>query len=133
MGVLNTLATRAIRISDEEHLDQEKDHLTKVFKSIGYKNRDIRMEINRALERTGGEPRSRNNHPGKTTYLPYIKGVTDKISKVLRKKEIMTSFKPLETIRQKMRSVKDISDHRQYKGVYKVMCSCGKCYIGETR
>jgi predicted GIY-YIG superfamily endonuclease len=31
-----------------------------------------------------------------------------------------------------MRSVKDNLDHRKYKGVYKIECSCGKCYIGET-
>jgi hypothetical protein len=86
MGVQNTLTTWAIRIFDEEHLDQEKDHLTKVFKSIGYKNRDIGIEINRVCERIEGEPRSINNYPGKTTYLPYIKGVTDNISKVSRKK-----------------------------------------------
>jgi hypothetical protein len=62
MGVLNTLATQTIRISDEEHLDRENDHLTKVFKSIGYKNRDIRITISRALEMIGCELHSRNNH-----------------------------------------------------------------------
>jgi hypothetical protein len=31
-----------------------------------------------------------------------------------------------------MRSVKYVSDHHQYKGVYKVMCSYGKYYIEET-
>jgi hypothetical protein len=132
MGVLNTLALKAIRIYDEEHLEKEKDHLTKVFNNIGYKNKDIRMAIRRAMEKVGGEPCSRDNHPSKIAHLPYIKGVTDRISKVLRKKEITTSFKPVETIRQKMRSVKDKIDHHQYKGVYKVEFSCGKCYIGET-
>jgi hypothetical protein len=65
-------------------------------------------------------------------YLPYIQGVTYNIAKVLKRKEITTSFKPLITIRQRMRSVKDPMDHRQGKGIYKVSCSCGKCYIGET-
>lgn len=51
MGVLNTLAMRAIRIFDEEHLEQEKDHVTKVFSSIGYKNKDIKREISRATEK----------------------------------------------------------------------------------
>lgn len=32
-----------------------------------------------------------------------------------------------------MRYVKDPINHRQHKGIYKVSCSCGKCYIGETR
>ena len=31
-----------------------------------------------------------------------------------------------------MRSVKDSIDHTQFKGVYKVPCSCKTSYIGET-
>ena len=31
-----------------------------------------------------------------------------------------------------MNSVKDDPDHLQQKGVYKIKCSCGDCYIGET-
>jgi len=34
---INTLAIRAFRISDDEHLDEEKNHLLKVFKDNGYK------------------------------------------------------------------------------------------------
>ena len=56
----------------------------------------------------------------------------DKVSKILKKKEILTTFKPLETIRQKMRTVKDKVDEHQQKGVYRVTCSCGLNYIGET-
>jgi hypothetical protein len=51
IGVLNTLATRAIRISDEEHLGHEKDHLSKIFKSIGYKDKDIKNAMKKAIER----------------------------------------------------------------------------------
>jgi hypothetical protein len=35
LGVPKTLATRAIRIFDEEHLELEKYHISKVFKRIG--------------------------------------------------------------------------------------------------
>ena len=40
-------------------------------------------------------------------FLPYIKGVTDKIAKVLRKNDIFAQFLASGTIRQRMRSVKD--------------------------
>ena len=36
IGALNTLAIRASRISDEEHINEENNHLTNVFKTIGY-------------------------------------------------------------------------------------------------
>jgi len=53
-----------------------------------------------------------NKHsPGMINSLPFIQGVTDKIAKTLSKKEIKTSFKPPETIKQKMRSVKDNLHH----------------------
>jgi hypothetical protein len=44
MGVLNTLAIRVARISNKENIKEEIDHLTKVFKSIGYRDKDIRKK-----------------------------------------------------------------------------------------
>jgi hypothetical protein len=58
LGVLNILATRAIRISNEEHLEHEKYHLSKVFKSIGYKEKDIKTAIRKSLERASNRPSS---------------------------------------------------------------------------
>ena len=58
--------------------------------------------------------------------------MTHKIARILNKNNIMTSFKPLETIKKKMRSVKDQVDHTQFRGVYKITCSCNISYIGET-
>jgi hypothetical protein len=40
IGVLNTLATRAEKISDKEYFEQEIDHLSKVC--IGYQDTDIK-------------------------------------------------------------------------------------------
>jgi hypothetical protein len=39
LGVLNTLAMRALRIFNDDNLVQEKYHLSWVFKSIGYKEK----------------------------------------------------------------------------------------------
>lgn len=36
IGVLNTLATCALRISDDDHFSKEKSHLLKVFVHNGY-------------------------------------------------------------------------------------------------
>jgi hypothetical protein len=49
LGILNTLSIRAIRISDKEHLEQEKNHLHKVFKNIAYKEKEIENAIKKAL------------------------------------------------------------------------------------
>jgi hypothetical protein len=39
IGVIKTLATQAMRVSDGDHLDQEISHLTKVLKINGYKGK----------------------------------------------------------------------------------------------
>jgi hypothetical protein len=85
MGVLNTMAIRAARISDKEHLKEEIDHLTKVFKNIGYRDRDIKKAIDKKDRRT----RTQNDQTSNIkAFLPYIRGVTDKIAKVLKRKKL---------------------------------------------
>ena len=40
-------------------------------------------------------------------------GVTDKIAKILKKKNMKTAFKPWSTMNQRMKSVKDSQDQLQ--------------------
>ena len=79
MGVLNTLFTRALRVSDNDHIDSEKEHLCNVFPSNGY-NLD---QINKALKIT----KTHKNRPkasfkerkvgDRKAFLPYIQGITN--------------------------------------------------------
>ena len=41
IGVINTLVTKALRISDKEHIKEEIDHLEKVFGDNGYSEMTI--------------------------------------------------------------------------------------------
>jgi hypothetical protein len=72
------------------------------------------------------------NNDASKVFLPYIQGTIDKFSRILKKKSIGATFKPLNTIRNSLRSVKDHIDPIGQKGVYVITCSCGKQYIGET-
>jgi hypothetical protein len=128
--IVNTLATRAFRISDDEHLDEEKKHLLKVFKNNGYK----KHQVLKAFQNATKTPRNKEqtNNDMSKVYLPYIQGTTDKLARILKKKNIGATFKPLNTIRNSLRSVKDSIDPIEHKGVYMIPCSCGKQYIGET-
>ena len=114
-------------------INEEKRHLVSTFKGLGYKENDIKIAIQKAEKRMlSHEPKARDQPEGGRVFLPYIHGVTDKNAKVLRRKNISTQFSTPGTIRQSMRSVKDDIDKHQLKGVYKIDCSCGKSYIGET-
>lgn len=132
-SVINTLVVRALKISDSNRLNEEIEHLTSVFKNIGYEEFSIKKAIKRPQDKvlSRGPRENRKENCGKV-YLPFIQGVTDKTAKILRKKDINTQFTTCGTIRQMMRSVKDNIDHQQIKGVYKIDCLCGKSYIGET-
>lgn len=66
-------------------------------------------------------------------YLPFVRGVTDKIGFYLQRKySIRTFFRPPGQLRQLLRSPKD-KEPLNVPGVYKIPCECGKSYIGETR
>ena len=63
--------------------------------------------------------------------LPFIQGTTYNISHVLKRNNIAATFKPLNTIRIDLRSVKYPINPKDMKGVYSIPCSCGIPYIGE--
>jgi len=130
MGVLNTLAILALRISDKKSFEKEKSHLLDVFVENGYSRfmgeRAFRKASKNSL--TKREPKERI--PG--VHLPYVQGVTNKIGRILKKHCILVSFRPLNTIRMSLRSVKDPINPKHMKGVYMIPCSCGTPYIGET-
>ncbi|CAH2251078.1 jg11803 [Pararge aegeria aegeria] len=66
-------------------------------------------------------------------YLPFVRGVTDTIGRLLKQRyDIKTVFTPLQKIAHLMRSPKDRLPY-QCPGVYKIDCSCGSSYIGQTK
>lgn len=113
--VLNTLATRALRVSDENHMEDEKSHLLEVF------------------EKNKGPPIKKSHYEySLNVLLPFIHGTTDKIARVLKRNNVFATFKPLNTIKISLRFVKDPVNPKDMKGVYAIPCSCVIPYIGET-
>lgn len=125
-----TRATRALRISDEKSFEREKSHLLDVFLENGNSRflgqKAFLKDSKNSL--TKREPKERI--PG--VNLPYVQGTTDKITRILKKHNVLATFRPLNTIRRSLRSVKDPIDPKGMKGVYIIPCSCGTPYIGET-
>jgi hypothetical protein len=65
--------------------------------------------------------------------LPYIKGVSERIGRVLAKENIKTAFKPITKIKDLLPNVKSQISMLDKEGVYEIPCTCGKNYIGQTR
>ena len=65
--------------------------------------------------------------------LPYIRGLSEKIERVVKPLNIKAVFRTQNTIRQKVMKVKGNPRKEEIKGVvYIIPCECGATYIGET-
>jgi len=131
-SVINSLVHRAISISQPDKLESELAHVKKTLQNNGYNKRDVDKIINRHLHPKPNTNSSEPQSSQKTAFLPYIQGVTDRIGRILRKQDIKTIFKPPQSISEFLPSPKDQVQALLSKGVYKVPCSCGSVYIGET-
>jgi predicted GIY-YIG superfamily endonuclease len=63
--------------------------------------------------------------------LPYVRGVHNKISRVLKMYKINCIFVPNKKIKQMLKTPKDTLNLK-IPGVYKIKCECGTSYIGQT-
>lgn len=124
-SVVTSLVNRAHDLCDPEHLQGELSHVQEVLKRNGYK-------VNIMRPRRGCTKKTVYDVCRQPVFLPYVKGVTDKVGTVLRKYSIKTVYTPLSKVAQHVRTAKDVIPF-QKPGVYKIDCSCGSSYIGQTK
>ncbi|KAG6458307.1 hypothetical protein O3G_MSEX010782 [Manduca sexta] len=117
-----SLFQRAQGICDEKHLAAELQHVKQVL-------RDNKLQIPRRRHRNRVKPATVEHVP---VVLPHVRGVTDKIGYILKRASIKTYFKPPKKISQFLPPVK-CHIPLQEPGVYKIDCSCGLSYIGQTK
>jgi hypothetical protein len=74
------------------------------------------------------------NKPKAFISLPYIRGTSETISRILQPYDIRVAHKPISTLRQVLTKVKDKDDPNDRLGtIYKISCNdCKATYIGET-
>ena len=83
---------------------------------------------------TEADATNRSPTPLATVTIPYIKGTSETISRILQPYNIRVAHKPTTTLRQLLTNVKDRDEPNNRQGaVYKIKCSdCQASYIGET-
>jgi hypothetical protein len=122
--------------SDKDDEDQACHHLRQALNVCGFKD----WAINKALK-----PKSESNiqpkQSGDTKHnvsvtIPYHGDPSEKLRRIYKNHNIMTHFKPTNTLRQSLVHPKDKKQpHRRVSGVvYGVSCEppCQDTYIGET-
>ena len=69
-----------------------------------------------------------------TAAIPYIKGTSEAIARILQPYNIRVAHRPITTLRHLLTNVKDKDEPNNRQGaIYKIECSdCQASYIGET-
>ena len=122
-----TRRTQLVCDTPDSLLDKNR-YLERVFHKKNYNADFVRRNIYRP---TGA---NRNLTPVTTVNIPYIKGTSKTISRILQPYNIRVAHKPTTTLRHLLTNVKARDEPNNRQGaVYKIKCSdCQVSYIGET-
>lgn len=128
-SVVKTMIKRAKDITTKDHLlDKELKHLKVNLPGNGYPKNWIKLD-----SYTADKPDNEEQKPLATATIPYTSGLSESIKRLLRDYNIRTAFKSSWTLGRMLTKVKDpVPDEERTGVVYKIGCSCGDVYIGET-
>ena len=133
LGVVRTLVDRAHNLVTEE--DDKKEELATITKALtvcGYPQ--WTMTSVQKKRDSGKKERAREDREKSRgmIVLPYVRGTSEKLKRVLRKRRIATAMRPHTTLRRLLVSPKDKLEPGD--GVYSIDCkNCEGRYIGETK
>ena len=129
---IQTLTRRAQLVCDStDSLTDETNYLNNVFSKNNYNADFVRRNTYKPAEHnaTNADPT-----PVTTATIPYIKGTSETIARILQPYNICVAHKPITTLRQLLTNVKDKDEPNDRQGaVYKIKCcDCQATHIGET-
>ena len=128
---IQTLTRRAQLVCDStDSLTDETNYLN-IFRKNNYNADFIRQNTYKPAEHNGTNA---NPTPVTAATIPYIKGTSETIARILQPCNIRVAHKPITTLQQLLTNVKDKDGPNDRQGaVYKIKCcDCQATYIGET-
>ena len=113
-----------------DSLQDETDYLNNVFSKNNY-NTDF---VRRNTHSNTDSNTQTNSGPVTTATIPYIRGTSETIARILQPYNIRVAHKPITTLRRLLTNVKDKDKPEDRQGaLYKIKCcDCQVSYIGET-
>ena len=127
-GLITCLQHRIDSItSREEYQKSETDRLKRVLRKNGYPTQFV-------LKSSCRRPKnSEKQKPAATVVIPYTQGLSESIRRVCQEYNIRIVFGAGKSLKTILTKAKDrLPQEQQSNIVYKIPCSCGKVYIGET-
>ena len=131
-SVVSSLSKRCNLIpSTTEARTQEKFYLRGVFAANNYTKEFV---FQAAFQSTSVSKSPNCDSPKATVTIPYIKGISEHIRRILAECNIQIRFKTVNTLRQLLSHPKDQTQiGKQSCVVYSIPCrDCNSSYIGET-
>ena len=132
-GIVRCLQHRAKTISSDT--DPYQEEMISLRHNIHRNNNPERItSASRNLDDKGQYPRRKDNTRKLTTvFLPYVKGLAERIQKIYSSYDIRIVFTSSSTLRRYLFRVKPLTELIMIKNcVCSIPCSCGKIYKGET-
>ena len=111
--------------------NRRDNYLNNVFSKNNYNADFVRRNTYKPAEHNATNA---NPTAVTTATIPYIKGTSETIARILQPYNIRVAHKPITTLRQLLTNVKDKDEPNDRQGaVYKIKCcDCQATYIGET-
>ena len=138
LGVVKTLLDRKENIvTEQEDLIEEDKNISQALGACGYPKWSIdKVKDNKAHPKikTQNSGKDRQNKNKGLVTIPYVEGLSNKLSRIFKKHGFSTAMKPHKTLRNMLVHPKDKRDPLQTAElVYEIPCkNCPKSYIGET-
>jgi hypothetical protein len=90
-SVANTLVYRALTLCDKENRNEELKHIEKALNNNGYPSTLVKRAIKKQTENLEKEKVVEDDYQG-ITFMPFVKGVSDKICRFLNRAGVTTSL-----------------------------------------
>ncbi|CAH3165725.1 unnamed protein product, partial [Porites lobata] len=115
---IRTLTRRAQLVCDSpDSLQDETDYLNNVFSKNNYNTDFVRRNTHSNTDS------QTNSGPVTTATIPYIRGASETIARILQPYNIRVAHKPITTLRRPLTNVKDKDKPEDRQGaVYKIKC-----------
>ncbi|XP_072018334.1 uncharacterized protein [Amphiura filiformis] len=140
LGVIRTLLDRGDKIiTEEDDKIAEENHIRKALAGCGYPNWTIdkvkSQRANKVKNKPNKKDKSNTDKSKGSIVIPYVAGVSEKISRIMRKHNVSTAMKPHTTIRNVLVHPKDKQGKEKTANcVYEIPCKhCPQSYIGEKK
>ena len=122
-------------VTEEQDRVEVRETIQSALSVCGYPDWTIRSVREKMVNKQPKERKPKSEEKDKSrgmVVIPYVQGLTEKLSRIFRKHNISTAMKPHTTMRRLLVSPKDKLEPRE--GVYTISYkNCPGIYIGETK